>query len=168
MLQSIQNASIVFMHETTLNFLLPIWPLVLFYNLVPHIHSFCTSYVVKATLLVQVRIHRMSTNPSIIKFDEYIKSFDLSSVRSIVKAIRERGEALDWSHIPILGGTPRNKDHLAVRVTQSVYRQNLFPVEANINQYQCGMSMYLSGTRNFMPTRSVFRGWCRCCLICAC
>ena len=27
---------------------------------------------------------------------------------------------------------------------------------------------YLSGTRNFMPTPSVFRGWCRCCLICAC
>ena len=27
---------------------------------------------------------------------------------------------------------------------------------------------YLSGTPGFMPTQSVFRGWCLCCLICAC
>ena len=36
--------------------------------------------------------------------------------------------------------------------------------------FKSGVSLwqYLSGTRNFMLTRSVFRGWCRCCLICAC
>ena len=35
-------------------------------------------------------------------------------------------------------------------------------VKQRIHSYR-----YLSGPSGFMPTRSVFEGWCRCCLICA-